>query len=245
MEEIQPYLSGESALLARTLENYRQGGVYWKGRVWEAFMLLADSEAVAQVLSLTREALKDPSARVRKAAWEFLVGAIQQEVTAPQLWQAEIQQALKDSSAAVKGIALIGLFYADSAAAMQAARSFTSNRSEELALLATALLITRGKDSVTAAELLTRYPCLLSPSSRVRAMSLLVQAYSEFPALRPALLQQMRTIAQTENPWYLRLYMAQYLKARLSRDPEVKALLKKLKEEETHPQLKEIYQKML
>ncbi len=245
LEEIQPYLSGESALLARTLESYRQGGEYWKVHIWEAFTLLADSEAVAQVLSLTREAIKDPSARVRKGAWEFLVGTIQQELTSPQLWRAEMEQALKDSSAAVKGAALIGLFYADSAAALQVARSLTANRSEELALLATALLITRGKDSVAASELLARYPCLLSPSSRVRAMSLLVQAYRDFPGLRPALLEKMRTIAQSENPWYLRLYMVQYLKARLSHNSEVKALLKKIKEEETHPQLKEIYEKML
>ncbi|MCS7189709.1 MAG: hypothetical protein RMJ66_05890, partial [Bacteroidia bacterium] len=66
-----------------------------------------------------------------------------------------------------------------------------------------------------------------------------------YSSLRSRILPSLEYIARSENPWYLRLQAVQYLKIRLSQDPEIKQLLRRLKEEEKHPILRATYQKLL
>ncbi|MEN3041257.1 MAG: M1 family metallopeptidase [Bacteroidia bacterium] len=244
LSQIQPYLSGDSEKLNRLFSAYRRGGAVWRKEIWEALQLIADTEAVAQVLSLAREGIKDTDARVRAATWAFLLGAVQQELTSLSNWRDAIMNALRDSSSEVQNYALAALFQVDTAWAINEARRRIDSPSEDLFLVSVILLIQTG-DSQAIQSLINRYPCLAGLGSRAEAISLLVVAYQKAPNLREHLLPLIQRIAREENPWYLRLQMVQYLKFRLGREPEIARLLRRLKEEETHPQLRQIYQRLL
>lgn len=244
LQEIQPYLSGDSELLNRLLQAYRQGGAYWRKAVWDAFTLLADSEAVVQIFPLVQEGMRDADARVRAATWGFLLGAAQQELLSLNKWIDDIRSALQDSSSEVQNYALASLFIVDSTAALAEAQRRISSSSEDIFLLAAILLLQRG-DSSAALQLVERYPCLAGLSSRAQAIGLLALAYQRSPEQRGRIFPLMQRIAREENPWYLRLQMVQYMKFRLGREPEVARFLRQIKEEETHPQLRSIYQRIL
>lgn len=244
LSEVQPFLSADSEKLARLISAYRKGGAVWKKEIWEALQLLADSEAVAQILPLLREALSDPNARVRAAAWSFLVNAAQQELVDINKWRDAIQTALRDSSSEVQNYGLVALSMVDSTAALAEARRRLSSSSEDIFIVA-ALILTQRGDSQAVTLLVDRYSCLAGISSRVQAIGLLAMAYQQAPSMREQLLPLMKQIAREENPWYLRLQMVQYMKFRLGTDPAVARFLKQLKEEETHPQLRPIYQRIL
>ncbi|MCS6895022.1 MAG: M1 family metallopeptidase [Bacteroidia bacterium] len=244
LSQIQPYLSGDSEKLNLLFTAYRRGGVMWRREIWESFQFIADTEAVAQILPLVREGINDPDARVRAAAWAFLVGAAQQELTSLAPWRDVLISALRDSSSEVQNYALVALFQVDSMLAVKEARSRINSASEDIFLVST-ILLTQAGDTQAIQNLLNRYPCLAGLSSRVEAISLLVLAYQRAPNLRDKIFPLIQRIAREENPWYLRLQMVQYLKFRLGREPEVARFLRQLKEEENHPQLRPIYQRLL
>ncbi|MCX7606056.1 MAG: M1 family metallopeptidase [Bacteroidia bacterium] len=244
LNEVQPYLSADSEKLARLFEAYRKGGALWRAEVWDALQLVADSEAVAQVLPLAREAIRDSAPIVRAAAWRFILSGGQQELFALDKWTPEIYTALSDKSSEVQNNALIALFFADTAAAQREATKRMDSSSEEIFLAAVAVLLQRN-DTMAALQLVQRYPCLVGASARAQSIALLVTSYQRLPSLRARLFPLIQSIARTENPWYLRLQMVQYLKMRVGRDPEVARLLRQLKEEETHPVLRSVYQRML
>ncbi|MCS7296602.1 MAG: M1 family metallopeptidase [Bacteroidia bacterium] len=244
LSQIQPYLSGDSEKLNLLLTAYRRGGVVWKKEVWDALQLIADSEAVAQVLPLAREAIKANEARVRLAAWAFLANGAQQGLLSLESWKNDLLTALQDTSSDIQSYALWGLFSVDSILALQEARRRLTTESEGLFVTAALLLIQRG-DTQAILHLINRYPCLSGLSARFQAIGLLAAAYQRGPIYRPQLFSLIQRIAREENPWYLRLQLVQYLKSRLGRDPQIAQLLRQLKEEETHPQLRPIYQKIL
>lgn len=244
LPELQPFWSAESAKLHQAFSAYRKGGAVWRAQMWDAFQLLADSEAVAQVVPLLREALKDTAPIVRAAAWKFLFSAVDQELVPKEVWRSEIQVAFADPSSEVQRLALRTLYKIDTAAALAEARRYLASRSEELFLQAMGLLL-KQQDSTALKLFLGRYPCLAGLRSRVGAMDLLVQAYQSFPAHRSELLRVIERTARYENPWYLRLQIVFRLKRELGRDPDIKQLLRSLREEEKNPRLREIYQQLL
>lgn len=244
LPELQPFWSAESQKLQQALLAYRKGGAVWRVQMWDAFQLLADSEAVAQVVPLLREALRDTAPIVRAAAWKFLYNALEQALLPKGIWRAEMEAALSDPSGEVQKLALKSLSAIDSAAALAEARKRIASRSEELFLQSAGLLMAQ-RDSSALREFLGRYSCLAGLRSRIEAMELLVQAYSNFPAYRPELLAVIERTARYENPWYLRLQLVFRLKRQLGRDPDIRRLLQNLREEEKHPRLREIYQQLL
>ncbi|MCX8112583.1 MAG: M1 family aminopeptidase [Bacteroidia bacterium] len=244
LSEIQAYLSSDSEMLNRLLSAYRRGGAPWREGVWEALQLLADSEAVQQVIPLAREAIRDPHARVRAAAWGFLINAAQQGLLSLSSWRDALTTALSDSSSDVQSYGLVGLFQIDSIAALAEARRRLNSSSEDIFLVSATLLL-QGGDTQATSLLIDRHPCLAGLSSRAQSIALLVLAYQRTPSQRERLFTLMQQIARKENPWYLRLQMVQYLKIRLGREPEVATFLRQLKQEEKHPQLRSIYQRLL
>lgn len=244
LPELQPFWSAESAKLQQALLAYRRGGPFWRQQMWEAFQLVADTEAVAQISPLLREALKDTAPIVRAAAWKFLSNALDQELLLRGAWRAEVQAALTDPSSEVQKLALQSLYAIDTSAALAEARRRIASRSEELFLQSAELLLAQ-RDSAALKVFLERYPCLAGLRSRAKAMELLVQAYQNFPAQRSQLLALIERTARYENPWYLRLQLVFRLKRQLGRDPEIKRLLQRLREEEKHPRLREIYERLL
>lgn len=244
LPELQPFWSAESVKLQQALSAYRRGGPFWRQQMWDAFQLIADTEAVAQLSPLLREALKDTAPIVRAAAWKFLSNALDQELLPKGAWRAEVQAALTDPSSEVQKLALQALYAIDTSAALEEARRRIASRSEELFLQSAELLLAQ-RDSVALKVFLERYACLAGLRSRAGAMELLVQAYQNFPAQRSELLALIERTARYENPWYLRLQLVFRLKRQLGRDPEIKRFLQRLREEEKHPRLREIYERIL
>jgi len=246
LREVQPFLSEDSALLMGLRAAYGQGGPYWRKEVWEALELLADSEAVRQVLPWAREAIRDSSALVRAAAWSFLVQAGQQELLSLQVWKADLQAALQDSSRSVRQTALMGLFSVDSVAAQDTARRWLQTRTNpEDVLWVSLLLLMEAQDTLALSALMERYPCLVSTHSRILALRGLVLAYAMLPSRRAELRALFAEAARTENPWYVRLILVQNLRLRLAQDPEIAQLLRQIKAEETHPLLRKYYDQLL
>ncbi|MCS7162691.1 MAG: M1 family metallopeptidase [Bacteroidia bacterium] len=244
LTELQAYLTSDSEILAQVLSTYSRGSPVWRQQVWEALEFVADSEALGPVLALARTAIRDSSAAVRLAAWQFLRAMSQQELLSMTEWRSEIEQALRDPSSEVQNAALFALYEADTMAALAEAQARLQALSEDIFLAAAALLLEAEKPTVGQA-LLQRYPCLHSLEARTNGLLLLASSYERFPTLRPQLLPLIQQAARTENPWYLRLQLVYFLKLRLGGEAEVKKLLRELKEEETHPILKSIYQKLL
>ncbi len=246
LREIQPFLGEDSAMLAELRAAYGRGGPYWRKEIWEALELLADSDAVKQVLPWAREAAKDSSALVRAAVWNFLVQAAQQDLLSLEGWRSELQAALQDSSRSVRSAALVGLFLVDSTAGIQTARRWLQAQPNlEDVLIAGLFLLTQAKDTLALSALLERYPCLVSAQSRIVALRAFVQAYATIPSRRAQLLALFSEAARTENPWYVRLVLVQNLRFRLGRDPEIAQLLRQIKAEETHPLLRKYYEQLL
>jgi aminopeptidase N len=246
LQEVQPYLSGDSDKLKQVLTAYSQGGPVWRAEVWQNFQFLVDSEAVSQVLPLARQAIRDTSARVRYAAWEFIVEAARQALHPLDAWASEIQAALQEESSDIRNIALSALFLIDTTAAVQEAQNrLKAGVSDDLFIGAALMLIVLEKDTTAVLQLLNRYPCFTNVATRSQSLAGFVLAYEGIPSVRSRLLPTLHQIARTENPWYLRLTLVQYLKSRLGRDPDITRLLRQLKEEETHPILRSVYQRML
>lgn len=246
LREVQPFLSEDSAMLAELRAAYGRGGPYWRKEIWEALELLADSEAVRQVLPWAREAVRDSSALVRAAAWTFLVQAARQGLLSLEGWRTELQAALQDSSRSVRSAALVGLFSGDSVGGIQTAHDWLQKRpSPEDALLAGLFLLVEAKDTLALSTLMERYPCLVSAQSRIMVLRAFVLAYATMPSRRAELLALFSEAARTENPWHVRLVLVQNLRFRLGRDPEIARLLRQIKAEETHPLLRKYYEQLL
>ncbi|MCS7153175.1 MAG: M1 family metallopeptidase [Bacteroidia bacterium] len=244
LSELRPYLSGDSEILSRVIATYRQGGPLWKVGIWESLGFLIDSEAVVHTIPLVREAIQDKDPGVRAAAWEFLVNMLSQEFFSPAEWREAAINALSDSSSRVQSYALGALFRIDTAAAVAQARRWLTSPSEDIFSLSAFLLIAR-QDTQAAAALISRYPCLATLEVRAEVPELLLLIYQKIPSKKEEAWRLIQYIAREENPWYLRLQMVQLLKFRAEQTSEVTKFLKKLKEEETHPQLRPIYQRLL
>ncbi|MDW8235672.1 MAG: M1 family metallopeptidase [Bacteroidia bacterium] len=245
LQELQPYLSGESDKIAAVLEAYSRGGAYWKAEVWQALEFIADSEAIVPVYALLRQALQDSAPIVRAAAWRFLQNAVNQGLISVQGWKNFIPKGLSDPATEVRTSALRVLIEEDSTAARETARQWLTAESEEIFLNSSALLILRNKDKKAVENLLSRYPCIIGMESRMEAASLIVLAYEQVPDMRASILPVIRNIVRHENPWYLRLQVVYMLKLRMSKDKEISQLLRQVKEEEKHPTLSSIYKDLL
>ncbi len=271
MLETAPYLARAEALRQatnyleepgirqRVLRTYNGASPYWKKRVWEAMEYLADTNAIKEIIPLAQSEITSPEARVRAAAWSWVVSMVSQfqksdmpgkpAMPAPatlkaDYWKEAAKHAIQDSSAEVIQSGLLILSWADEAQAQEAALRLLTHPSEEIFLTAVATLI-RQKSPEGLQALLSRQPCLASLEARASAISLLASSMPLFPAERERIVPVLQTIAQYENPWYLRLMAVRSLRRMASSDQAIRSFLRNLKKSERHPILKKVYEREL
>ena len=249
----------EPLIRQRVLGTYNNSSPYWKKRIWEALEYLSDTNAIKEVIPLAENEIGSSEARVRAAAWGWVLSMVSQfqnadipgkraasspAVLNAEYWKEAAMRALQDSSAEVIQAGLIMLSLADEAQARESALELLNHPSEEIFLTAAATLI-RQKASEGLQALLSRQPCLASLEARATAISLLASSGQFFPTEREGIIASLRRVAQYENPWYLRLMAVRSLRQMASSDQSIRSFLRELKKSERHPILRKVYEREL
>ncbi len=249
----------EPSIRHRVLRTYEGASPYWKRRVWEALGYLADTHAIKEVVPLAQREILSSEARVRAAAWNWVVSMVSQfaeadipGTPAPPLpaelkadsWRSAAEKACQDSSAEVIQAGLSMLRLVDGDQVREVALPLLSHPSEEVFIAAAGTLI-RQKVPEGLQALLTRQPCLASLEVRASAISLLAMGMQLFPAERSSIIVSLQQIARYENPWYLRLIAVRGLRRVAITDQTVRTFLRELKKSERHPILRKVYEREL